>query len=197
MIAIIAVLAAIVIPVAGGVQTTAKKAKSKNFFTQMLSACSLYESDYGYFPTFGENVSGSDPMISLETAGTDVYKTLVGRSPDGTALNSGERRELNPRARGYFSFSQEQITDTASGEYDTAGLVKDAFGNTDIRIVYDFDGNGVIEGSVIAGASVEPQGGGTTFSMADMAGGIPTQIHDRAVMFSAGAGTRTSVVTTW
>lgn len=177
VIAIIAILAGIVIPVSGSVQRSAKRAQSKAYFSSLLTAMSLYEQDYGYFPTFGVSTSGDDGTINLESAGTAVYEGLTGRN-----FSSGARSTAyNPRARSYFSFSDNQL--------DDSGNIVDSFGNTDIHLVYDRNGDGRISGGSVPSTLQTNDGQSVSIS-------APSNINSSAVMVSAGGGPGFPV-TTW
>lgn len=186
VIAIIGVLAALLVPAVGTIQTRARQSQSRALFTQLATACVHYKADFGYYPLFGQAKGTTDTVIRFEEAAGDVYRTLTGFDPlTGESILGGSRRSLNAKGRSYFSFSESDL----QGEY-----VVDAFGNRDIVLVVDSDYNNQLQSAVINGA--EP---------ATHIDGLPEDafqpeltenLRQPVALFSAGAGAGREV-TTW
>jgi len=147
VIAIIGILAAILIPTVGAARTSAKKASSKVFLNQLLTALEAYKSEYGYYPSqlaSSTNDEGCIIKLSDNATSIELIKALSGRNPDGSTLSADDMNALNPKGLSFFSFAQSNFyynnnTDT----YDDTQLV-DSFNNTNIFIIMDTNANGVI-----------------------------------------------------
>ncbi|MGE9294867.1 MAG: type II secretion system protein [Puniceicoccales bacterium] len=140
VIAIIGILAGILIPVVGGAKKAALRAQTKAQFGGWAQALEQYKKEYGYYPDVSGLNGGS--KVNVGSNAQDFIRALSAREPDGDALSD---RTLNRKAIAFYSFGQnEQINKL--GDYDENGLY-DAFGNPDIYVVVDHDGNGVIERS--------------------------------------------------
>ncbi|MBE6400827.1 MAG: prepilin-type N-terminal cleavage/methylation domain-containing protein [Opitutales bacterium] len=147
VIAIIGLLAAIMIPVAGGAKDALTKTKSKARFNEWVTAVEQYKMTYGFYPTLGQNTpSGSDAHFNLANGSNSeaFVKSLYGKDPEtGDKLTGSERTKYNRKATTFCEFSGEDFTQ-ASGEVEFGKLV-DGFGNNNIHIVMDTTGNGRVE----------------------------------------------------
>jgi len=185
VIAILGILAGILIPTVGMVQTQAKRSQSQAFFTQLATACINYKADYGYFPTFGRPKGAPDTAVNLGEAGEAVYQTLTGYSYDGSSIMNTPTQNLNRKGRSYYSFSEQ--------DFDGANIV-DAFGNTDIIVLLDSNLNGQIASQVINGSGPARHIDGQesdTFQPQ-----VTGNIRQPVLIYSAGAGNG-KPVTTW
>lgn len=130
VIAVIAILAAILIPTVGAVRVSAHQAKTRALFSQWASAMELFRQEYGYYPSID-----GDGNRKVDTERFAV--TLTGRSLDGSTPSdpAGNRKRL-----AFYRLS--------AGELDAAGeRLVDAFGNTDIAVLVDRNGDGRIDNS--------------------------------------------------
>jgi prepilin-type N-terminal cleavage/methylation domain-containing protein len=154
VIAIIGILAGMVIGITGVVQKKAKIAASKAMYQQWVAAIEQYKTTYGQYPYLnGKFEASSDTIVSLDNTGTvtEFIKCLTGRNPswDGaTALSSGaggDAAKYNRRGTSFCSFGPESFSP------DDPKKLSDRFGNSNIRIVMDTDGNGLVKPTDIKG----------------------------------------------
>lgn len=196
VIAIIGILAGIIIPTVGAVRTSANKAKTKVQFSQWATAIGLFKQDYGFYPYFA---AGSTPPtvdtgydLSNPEAKQLLVEILGGRRPDGSALVAGSDALRQNRRRGaYHSFSDSELTATGA----TVSSINDAFANVEIRVILDYDNDGLITtgtGPVRGGNQTE--GFGTPHTPALTSGGVRAGV----VFYSAGKGTSPNdIVKSW
>jgi prepilin-type N-terminal cleavage/methylation domain-containing protein len=185
VLAIIGILAGLLIPTVGVVGTQARRSQSKALFHQLATACVNYKADNGYYPLFGQARGTPDTVVSLETAGEAVYRTLTGYSYDGTSILNSPNQRLNPKGRSYYSFSEQDFT----GE-----SVVDAFGNTDIIVILDTDYNHQIARQVLSASGPARHIDGRDEDAFQPV--TPNNIRQPILIYSAGAG-RGKEVTSW
>lgn len=133
VIAIIGILAGIIIPTTGAVRTAAKKSQSRTQFNQIVTAMEMFRQEYGYYPRIddggnpGTRKIDTDRFFAILTA-----KTVSGGTPTDFL---GNKKRMS-----FYSVSDKDLDDTKT-------QLVDGFGNTEIGVVVDRDGNGVISGS--------------------------------------------------
>lgn len=142
VVAVIGILASILIPVVGGANRTAKKAKSRAQFQGYATALVAYQSEYGYFPQVGDLAKGTEIGLNTDTVSADFIRALSGREPDG---KSNTKSALNPRNKPFYSFAESEFYLAPGEEIPDENQLADAFNNTNIRIKVDSDGDGVID----------------------------------------------------
>ncbi len=140
VIAIIGILAAIIIPTTSAVRKAAKKAQTRSMFSQWGNAYTLFKQEYGYYPQVGTD--GTSFLLST-TGDTDEFVlTFTAKDTDGVApgTSATEIAKLNgnKRRQSFLTFSNSELPN------DTK-LLTDAFGNTEIAVVTDQDGDGLIK----------------------------------------------------
>ena len=192
VIAIIGILAAIIIPSAGGVKTAANKAKTKAMFSQWSLAMDLFKSDYGYYPAIGT----SNKVVSASFFGALTGKTYAGVALTGSDLK-GNTRKLS-----FYTPAQADVTSTANGD-TTNGNLKDAFGNIDFAVFTDSNGDGLVNSSDSPALSLQPVNNAdetavtptlSSLGLTDLATGVRAGV----IFYSAGKGTGTNdIVTSW
>jgi len=147
VIAIIGILAGILIPVVGGAKKSAIKAQTRTQFAGWATALESYKKDYGYYPQVGELNTGTEVDLSQPSNSEAFIKALSARDPvNGQRLSDGDRT-LNRKMIRYYSFGQSEHTN-ASGDVEPTRLF-DAFGNPNIFVAVDHDGNGIINADVL------------------------------------------------
>src|SRR5690606_15150637 len=174
VIAIIGILAGILIPTVSAVRTSANKARTKAQFSQWATALGLFKQEYGYYPTTIQtgNKIESDVFIAA----------LSGRDYKGSPAESDAKAAGNKKLVPFYSFSDSDLKKDEGGEIQEQ--IVDAFGNEEIAIIMDRDGNGVIDGS--DGSFVPVKGIDDTVSAAP---DLPASgIRDGVVYYSAGKG---------
>lgn len=128
VIAIIGILAAIIIPTVGAVRNSAKKATTKSQFSQWAQAMQLFKQEYGYFPNID---NGNRKIDAARFAAALTAKTLTGGTPSNYYGNTKR-----------VSFYSLADSDLDNPEAPTA--IVDGFQNTDIAVIYDKNGDGMI-----------------------------------------------------
>jgi prepilin-type N-terminal cleavage/methylation domain-containing protein len=183
VIAIIGILAAIIIPTTGAVRNAAKKAQTKSQFNNWVSAMVLFKQEYGYLPT---EVAQANKIASDRFAGALTGRTLAGVAITATTQLYGNRKKMS-----FYSFSDNDLDNPT-----TPTAIVDAFGNTDIAIYMDRNGNGIIE-------SGAPDSGGqvTVISVNSTTARTPTityPVRAPVVFYSAGRGESNSdIIYSW
>ena len=194
VIAIIGILAAIIIPSAGGVKTAANKAKTKAMFSQWSLAMDLFKSDYGYYPAIG---------TSNKVVPASFFGALTGKTYAGVALSSSDPDlKGNKRKLSFYTPAQADVTSTANGDAANGNL-KDAFGNTDFVVFADSNGDGLVNSSdspalslqvVTTADATEVTPTLSSLGLADLATGVRAGV----IFYSAGKGTSAKdIVTSW
>ena len=186
VISIIGILAGIMIPTIGGVMTRAKKARSRVTMGQWANGMELYKSEYGFYaPVDGSYASsGGNPYI-LNSQKFAV--AMTGRLIDGTELPasaSTSDKVNNVRKQVFYSITQSEL-DTEK----TPPMLHDAFGNTEIAVMYDKNGDGLIRvDDVTKAPGVAAVGGGRYTPDVPNDFDLTLGIHAGVVFYSAGAG---------
>lgn len=142
VIAIIGVLAAILIPTLGGARNSALRAQTKVRFTQWASAMEQFRQEYGYLPAVG-----AGPRLDSAA----FLAALTGRDQRGQPL-SGAALNGNTKAIVFYTAAENELVRGEAGA-SLAELV-DAFGNSEIVVLADNDGDGVIAGAELVNVAV-------------------------------------------
>lgn len=202
VIAIIGILAGIIIPTTAAVRTSAKKAQTKSQFSQWSQALVLYKQEYGFYPPINRAAYATDGVNKLKS---DAFAAaLTGKQLNGTAFASSAATDVlfgNKKRSSFYT-----IANTDLNEARTA--LVDAFGNTDIVVVVDKDGNGMITASDFDNpkptslptvTSID----GTTLTPAPVTnlavtGGSETGPRASVIFYSAGkGGSASDVIFSW
>ena len=147
VIAVIGILASILIPTVGAARKAANKAKTKAQFAGWANAIQNFKSTYGYYPDFLDEAGA----FNLEGNSREFVETLSGRTmanANGTGGGDVTREGGNRRAAPFYSFAEGEF------DIDDATQLVDAFGNPDINILVDEDGDGTISVTNLADNSV-------------------------------------------
>ena len=199
VIAIIGILAAIIIPTVGAVKTSANKAKTKVQFSQWAAGIGLFQQDYGFYPYFaaGGTAPTSDQNYDLnDTVAKQLFvEILSGKRPDGSALTAGNSLNQNKRRGSYYSFSDNELVTSGT----TVNSIKDAFENTEIRVMIDYNYNGFVTAaaSTVRGGNTT-DGFGSPFAPGTTVYETNPGVRAGVVFYSAGKGSSsTDIVTSW
>lgn len=185
VIAIIGILAAIIIPTVSSVRTSANKAKSKAQFSQWAVAMDLFRQEYGYYPQVD---GGSGNKVDAQR----FVGALSARELDGDKLASTSEYLIgNKKMLSFYSVSSSDLNSETSPT-----LLVDAFGNTDIAVIYDKNGDGRLttaDGAKPNVAAVDETPVSPDFVLSATEGPrVPV------VFYSAGKGkTQTDIVYSW
>lgn len=139
VIAVLAILAAILVPVVGRAHESAIRAQVKTQFAQWAVAMEAFRSEYGYYPNFASATAAPLPSACgiNEVPGLFV-QTLTGRRADGAVADLARAVAANPRRIGFLAFTAQELGHEPNPE------VGDAFGNSQIVMLVDRDGDGLI-----------------------------------------------------
>ncbi len=181
VLAVLAILAAILVPVVGRAQESARRARVKTQFAQWVVALEGFRAEYGYFPNFAAAPSAPLPAACrVNDVPGLFFQTLTGRREDGGAADLPRAVAANVRRVALLSFTADELGEGVNPP------IRDAFGNTDIVVLVDRDGDGLIAAprplpAVVAaatGRTLEPE------AAAFPAGGVRASV----LFYSAGAG---------
>jgi prepilin-type N-terminal cleavage/methylation domain-containing protein len=164
VIAIIGILAGIIIPVVGGVRSSAKKTKTRIQFTQWSAGIRTFKQVYGYYPRF--ELTGGKHKVngSLAYNGSTLTdanylfrelltgkggKSIVGGFDFASSEKDSSSAKQNPKRQTFLSFDLTEVVSTSgadSGDADLKadGAVKDSFGNVEIGVIVDRNNDGFI-----------------------------------------------------
>jgi len=189
VIAAISLLLTILIPTGTIVRKSAREAKTKVVFSQWTLALEQFKQEYGYYPYLYLAPTGSPPPapeIAFEINHPDsvfyellsgLDKTGVRISDPGTTVAGNEAFAQNARSIRFLSFSSSEVLRDGSGDVSE---VVDPFGNTEVWILFDRDGDGRIGRSDFNAIS-DP----ISVSAAEIA---PEDVFATIAIYSAGAG---------
>jgi prepilin-type N-terminal cleavage/methylation domain-containing protein len=131
VIAVIAILSGILIPVAGGVIKQSRIASSKARLWQYITALEQFKAEYNYYPQLSTDDDKDKGLIDLED---DSAKFIIALS--GSGVDEGNYRKIQ-----FYSFSENEFEDQDS----SVDQLSDLFNNIKIHIMIDLDGDGIIE----------------------------------------------------
>jgi general secretion pathway protein G len=188
VIAIIAVLAGILLPTLTAVRASALRAQTRVRFIQWTAALEQYRQEYGCYPALGV-----DGRLATAADTLQFIRTLSGRNPDGAAVASAADLNGNLKRLAFCAFTGSELYDPDSpeGVADLNGneLLRDAFGNIEIGVLVDRNGDGLIRLDDDGPApAVQAARGGGAFapSAADLP---PGGVRAGVLFYSAGRGT--------
>lgn len=191
VIAVLGILAAILVPVVGRAQESARRARVKTQFAQWAVAIEGFRAEYGYFPNFSAVTAAPLPASCRinEVPGL-FFQTLTGRREDGTAPDLPRAMAANPRRVVFLSFSADELGEGANPP------ITDAAGNTDIVLLVDRDGDGLIPPPTPLPAVVAAQSGLPLTP--DAAVFPPGGVRAGVLCYSAGVGRHAeNIVLSW
>ena len=144
VVAVIALLAGMLMPSLGSARASALKARTRVQFSQWAAAMEQFRQEYGYYP-----VVGTDGRLATAADALKFVRTLGGRNPDGTAVAGAADLNGNLKRLSFCAFADADFTDPGrpGGAPDYSGdeLLRDAFGNTEIGVLVDRNGDGFIK----------------------------------------------------
>jgi prepilin-type N-terminal cleavage/methylation domain-containing protein len=190
VVAIIGILAAILIPTVNGARNSARRADTKVKFTQWAAAMEQFRQEYGYLPQIAA------PDGRLDTSG--FLGALTARSSSGDAL-SGSALNGNAKAIAFYRLSESEIV--RDGDGAATDEIVDGFGNSDIVVLIDIDGDGAIRGAELQRTSVRSGNSQSGYGAAIVpdAGLFPSDgVRASVAFYSAGVGrTASELVLSW
>ncbi len=129
-IAIIAILVSVMVPTVAAARQAAARARTQVRFSQWVLACAQFRQEYGFYPALG-----TDNRIATPDDTVALIRVLTGRNPDGTAVTDLTTLGGNFRRIAFLALAESDLRD---------GRLADAFGNTDIGVLWDVDGDGLV-----------------------------------------------------
>ena len=146
VVAVIGILSSITMPVARSVYIKAKKAKTRAQFSQWGAAMELYNAEYGNFPPIDGNYSGGG-SANVNMVNSEKFSVaLTGRKLDGTDADlrvssaTNEKKVGNTKLISFYTIAEGELTAADSSNRK----LHDYFGNTEIAVLYDKNGDGII-----------------------------------------------------
>lgn len=145
VIAVIAILSSILIPAASGVIRQSRIASSKARLWQYITALENFKAEYNYYPQIYTDDGNNNGLIDLSATSRsqDFVEALSGRRHNNgqpTAVG-GNYREIQ-----FYTFSEKEFFNNG-GDNFSSNRLSDPFNNTNIFIMIDVDGNGIIRPS--------------------------------------------------
>lgn len=185
--AVIAILAGILVPTLGAARTSALKAKTRVQFSQWAAACEQFRQEYGYCPP-----AGADGKLATAADTLKFVRTLSGRNPDGSAVTNVADLNGNTKRITFCAFAEADFLDPdrpdGGADYSGNELLCDAFGNTEIGLLMDRNGDGLVKpGDDGTAAAVRGSPGAASF-IPDEADLPATGIRASVLFYSAGRG---------
>jgi prepilin-type N-terminal cleavage/methylation domain-containing protein len=153
VVAIIAILATIVIPTTAAVRVSALRARTRVQLGQWAVAIELFRDEYGAYPVFpsaNKVNAGAGPGLA---AVHPFHDLLAGRRRDGSALPETPGPAVdgvalpeaqNLRRIAFVRFAGGDLYASDAPGPPEAGLLHDAFGNTDLAVLVDLNQDGWI-----------------------------------------------------
>jgi hypothetical protein len=176
-VVVLAILACIavglLIPTSPFEGTPAKIAKTKVQFGQWAIALGAFKQEYGYYPRIDTAISGTTSDNKINTG--HFAAKLAAKSLNGVPLPAGIKHLR------FYDFSSNEL-------FGTPPQLHDAYGNTDIAVLIDKNGDDIINTQdVPAPPSVKAKGGGTFAPTAEELG-LTKGIRAGVLFYSAGQG---------
>jgi prepilin-type N-terminal cleavage/methylation domain-containing protein len=197
VVAVIALLCGILLPTLNAARTAVLRAKTRVQFAQWAAALEQFRQEYGYYP-----VVGTDGRLSTAADTAKFVRTLSGRNADGSAVASTADLNGNARRIAFHDFAAADFFDPdhpdGGAGFGGNELLRDAFGNTEIGLLLDCNGDGLVrpgdDGPV---ATVAGAQGGSGFAPqeTDLP---PVGVRTGVLFFSAGrGGSQSDMVLSW
>ena len=142
VIAVIAILSSILIPTASSVIRQSRIASYKATLWQYITAIEQFKAEYNYYPQVYVDDVNDNGRIGFSTISNSqkFVETLSGRAHNtGNPIEEGG----NYRKIQFYSFSEKEFVDNGNGNYSSNRL-SDPFNNTNINIMIDVNGDGII-----------------------------------------------------
>lgn len=134
VLGVIGVLGGLVLPAGRAALEFARAVRTRSIFAQWTVAMELYRAEYGTFPEIAAGGLLDSERLATALTGRDPLGREV--SDDGVNGNLRRRSFLNPGATEWLRLPPPA----------EQAVAIDAFGNSDIGVLYDRDGDGWIRG---------------------------------------------------
>lgn len=182
--AVIGLLAAILIPTTTSARVAAKRAKTRVQFSQWSAAMEQFRQEYGYYPAIDGGNSGK------VTPGV-FAGALTGQSLDGQGAVTASQLAGNVRQLRFYHIGEGDLNDRRTE-------LTDGFGNTDIAVIYDKNGDGRVGDADGVVLSVRGQGRANELAPGSADLNLGTGVRAGVIFYSAGQGmTQSDLVFSW
>lgn len=197
VVAVIALLAGILMPSLGAARASALKAKTRVQFSQWAAAMDQFRQEYGYYPAVG-----TDGRLATAADTLKFVRTLAARNPDGTAVASAADLNGNLKRVSFCTFAGTDFLDPgrpdSAPDFGGDELLRDGFGNTEIGVLVDRNGDGLIR-PADDGPVAAVRAAGATAGWAPVEADLPAAgVRAGVLFYSAGRGTSAAdLVLSW
>jgi len=186
-LAVVAILAGILIPTLGSARTSALKAATRMQLHRWTAAMEQFRQEYGYYPTVG-----TGGMLATAADATAFVRTLAGRNPDGSPVADPAELNGNVKRLSLAVFGGADFLDPdrpgSAPDYSGNELLCDAFGNTEIGVLIDRNGDGFIK-AADDGGPVAVHGAGRSAGLVPAEADLPAAgVRGGILFYTAGAG---------
>ncbi len=142
VIAILGVLMGLIGPKVFDLLSGSEATKTQSVFRAWVTQIYQYKEHYKYYPPFLLEEEEGEPILLSDDENHDSFiAALKGMKWEVNAQNwvplDDELMDQNRKSRQFHSFAED--------EFGEDGYLADAWGGRDIRILVDYDGDGLIE----------------------------------------------------
>lgn len=174
VMAVIALLVAILIPTTTTARIAARRAKTKVQFSQWTAAMDLFRQEYGYYPAVDGGSGGK--VVADVFAGALTGQALNGSGPPAAGQLAGNSKRLR-----FYHIGEGELNEGRTE-------LTDGFGNTDIAVIYDKNGDGVVDSADGVLRDVHGQEGVTAWTPAGRDLDLAVGVRAGVIFYSAGNG---------
>ena len=184
VIAVIGLLAAILVPTTTAARIAARRAKTRVQFSQWTMAMDLFRQEYGFYPAIDGGSGGK--VVPEIFSGALTGQALNGPDPATPSQLAGNTRRLR-----FYHLGEGDRDD---GRADLA----DGFGNTDIAVIYDRNGDGMVSSADGVANGVRGLGRVTEWTPSRSDLDLNQGVRAGVIFYSAGNGqSATDLVFSW
>lgn len=148
LLAILGVLAALVYPLGMGLWQSKLQTDTRLQFEEILGGVEAFADHYGRLPSFVEDPEDDLPaeVFAIRSDNEALVQVLAGQQHEGGAVTHEIAQRENPEERTFLTFPAGWF---AGPESRTPGVLVDAFGNSQLILVTDSDGDGLLPGTAL------------------------------------------------
>ena len=175
VIAVIGLLVGILVPTTTAARTAARRARTKVQFGQWVAAMDQFRQEYGFYPPVDGGSGGK--IVPDIFAGALTGQPLTATTPATESQLAGNVRRLR-----FYHISEGELSASRTE-------LVDGFGNTDIAVIYDKNGDRLVsstdgEARGVRGLERVTEWTPSTSDL-DLSGGVRAGV----IFYSAGNGT--------
>ncbi len=182
--AVIGLLTAILVPTTTAARISARRAQTKVQFSQWTTAMDLFQQEYGYYPAVDGGNGGK--VVPDVFAGALTGQPLNGAGSPPVSQLAGNSRRLR-----FYHIGGSEMNEGRTE-------LTDGFGNTDIAVIYDKNGDGVVDSADGTARGVHALDGATDWTPDGLDLDLGRGVRAGVIFYSAGAGrASTDLVLSW